>query len=250
MSTQLRPDGLPEEYAERRAWLTEYFDRTAVKAWEQLTSDAPLSGVRRTVRAGRDRMRETLLAYLPSKLKGVRILDAGCGTGALAVALARRGAEVVATDLSPTLVQLAKERSQESQLPTAIQWSAGDMLDPTLGTFDYVVAMDSLIHYPAPALLAALEALAGRTRRGMVITFAPRTPLLATMWAVGRIFPRADRAPQIEPISEKAIREGVTSGAAFTGWRAGRTQRIVNGFYTSQAFELVGPGAVTSGGLS
>ncbi len=241
---------LPEEYAERRAWLTEYFDRTAVRAWEQLTSDAPVSGVRRTVRAGRDRMRDTILSYMPSKLKGVRVLDAGCGTGALAVALARRGAEVVATDLSPTLVQLARERSQESQLPTAIQWSAGDMLDPALGTFDYVVAMDSLIHYPAPALLAALGTLASRTRRGMVVTFAPRTPLLSTMWAVGRIFPRADRAPQIEPISEKAIRSGIAAGGLFAGWRAGRTQRIVNGFYTSQAFELVGPGAVLSGGVS
>lgn len=250
MNETLRTGELPEEYAERRAWLTEYFDRTAVRAWEQLTSDAPVSGIRRTVRAGRDRMRETLLAYLPSKLKGMRVLDAGCGTGALAVALARRGAEVVATDLSPTLVNLARERSQESQLPTAIQWSAGDMLDPTLGTFDYVVAMDSLIHYPAPALLAALGALAGRTRRGMVVTFAPRTPLLATMWAVGRMFPRADRAPRIEPISERAIREGVRRGGGFAGWRAGRTQRIVNGFYTSQAFELVGPNAVTSGGVS
>lgn len=250
MSAPTRTGELPEAYAERRAWLTEYFDRTAVRAWEQLTSDAPVSGIRRTVRAGRDRMRATLLGYLPSKLKGMRVLDAGCGTGALAVALARRGAEVVATDLSPTLVGLARERSQESQLPTPIHWVAGDMLDPTLGTFDYVVAMDSLIHYPAPALLGALGALASRTRRGMVVTFAPRTPLLATMWVVGRFFPRADRAPRIEPIAEAAMRAGVASSRAFAGWRAGRTTRIVNGFYTSQAFELVGPGAATSGGMS
>ena len=30
-----------------------YFDRTATRAWEALTSDAPVSGIRATVRAGR-----------------------------------------------------------------------------------------------------------------------------------------------------------------------------------------------------
>ena len=72
--------------------------------------DAPVSGIRATVRAGRDRMRATLLGWLPDDLRGVRVLDAGCGTGALAVEAARRGAEVVAIDLSPTLIGLARER--------------------------------------------------------------------------------------------------------------------------------------------
>ena len=35
------------------------------------------------------------------------------------------------------------------------------------------------------------------------ITFAPRTPLLAAMHAVGRLLPRGNRAPAIEPISER-----------------------------------------------
>ena len=39
-------------------------------------------------------------------LSGRRVLDAGCGTGTLAIELARRGAEVVAIDISPTLVAL------------------------------------------------------------------------------------------------------------------------------------------------
>ena len=42
-----------------------YFDRTAAEAWEKLTSDAPVSGIRARVRAGRDDMRTTLLV-LPS----------------------------------------------------------------------------------------------------------------------------------------------------------------------------------------
>ena len=94
-------------YLARRGQLETYFDRTAAQAWARLTSDAPVSGIRATVRAGRDRMRATLLGWLPADLHGRRILDAGCGTGALAVEAARRGAEVVAIDLSATLVKLA-----------------------------------------------------------------------------------------------------------------------------------------------
>ena len=69
-----------------------------------------LGRIRATVRAGRERMRNTLLSWLPVDLRGARLLDAGCGTGALAVLAAQRGAQVVAIDLSPTLVGLARER--------------------------------------------------------------------------------------------------------------------------------------------
>ncbi len=64
-------------YAERRAQLQTYFDNSAVEAWKRLTSDAPVSGIRATVRAGRDAMRATLLGWLPDDLTGVRILEAG-----------------------------------------------------------------------------------------------------------------------------------------------------------------------------
>ena len=97
-------------YLQRRSQLETYFDRTAMEAWARLTSDAPVSGIRATVRAGRDEMRRTLLSWLPTDLRGRRVLDAGCGTGALSVELARRGARVLAIDLSPRLIQLAAER--------------------------------------------------------------------------------------------------------------------------------------------
>ena len=79
-------------YQMRRSAIAHYFDRTAADAWARLTSDAPVSRIRATVRAGRDRMRATLLDWLPDDLRGQRLLDAGCGTGMLAVAAARRGA--------------------------------------------------------------------------------------------------------------------------------------------------------------
>jgi magnesium-protoporphyrin O-methyltransferase len=229
-------------YQQRRGQIEHYFDRTAVKAWEQLTSDVPVSGIRATVRAGRDRMRQTLLDWLPPDLSGRRVLDAGCGTGALAVECARRGARVVAVDLSPQLVDVARQRigtlPDGAAMLERIDLRSGDMLDVTFGSFDHVVAMDSLIHYSMFDAVRVLESLAWRTHGSMVFTFAPRNPLLVAMRSVGRLFPRADRAPWIEPMAEGELRRLLRQAPGLGGWQASRTQRISSGFYTSQALEL------------
>jgi magnesium-protoporphyrin O-methyltransferase len=228
-------------YTHRRGEIEHYFDRTAVKAWERLTSDAPLGRIRTSVREGRDRMRATLLAWLPDDLHGRRILDAGCGTGALAVEAARRGAEVVAIDLSPKLVQLARERLPATLGRGSIRFESGDMLDPALGRFDHVVAMDSVIHYRTEDAVAALSKLAQRTAGSIVFTFAPRTPVLAAMISVGRLFPRRDRAPWLEPMAEADLWRLMAGDSTLGQWQAGRTQRISSGFYKSQAMEWKRP---------
>lgn len=225
-------------YIERRGEIETYFDRTAVEAWKRLTSDAPVGRIRATVRAGRDRMRATLLSWLPEDLSGLRLLDAGCGTGALAVEAARRGAAVVAIDLSPTLVDLARERAPRDLGTGSIDFRSGDMLDSALGEFDHVVGMDSLIHYDTTDILRVLTALAERTRGTMLFTFAPSTPILAAKHAIGRLFPRGDRAPSIQPVSQSKLMAGIASEPVLAQWRNGRTLRIASGFYTSQAVEL------------
>ncbi len=225
-------------YRDRRGQIEAYFDRTAAKTWERLTSDAPVSGIRATVRAGRERMRETLLSWLPRDLRGARLLDAGCGTGALAVEAARRGAHVAAVDLSPTLIGIARERAPQDLHPGRVEFMAGDMLDAALGRFDYVVAMDSLIHYRAGDAVRVLGSLAERTNDAILFTFAPRTPALAAMHMAGRLFPKSDRAPAIEPVSQAALVKLIAAEPTLKGWRQGRSQRIVSGFYTSQAMEI------------
>jgi len=228
-------------YATRRGELETYFDRTAAEAWARLTSTAPVGRVRATVRAGRDRMRNTLLSWLPEDLQGRRILDAGCGTGALAVEAARRGAHVVAIDLSPTLVDLARERLPEALVSEpgwgSIEFRSGDMLDSALGEFDHVVAMDSLIHYRETDIVASLARLAVRTRHSIVFTAAPRTPATMLMLGMGRLFPRGDRSPAIEPVSPQVLRWLMAREPAFAAWHTARFELITGGFYKSQAME-------------
>ena len=175
-------------YVARRGEIEHYFDRTAAKAWEVLTSNAPVGRIRATVRKGRDQMRHTLLSWLPEDMRGLRLLDAGCGTGALAQEAMRRGAEVLAIDLSPTLVNLARDRHAQDLLtdPTlsakggSITFLAGDMLGAEHGDFDHVVCMDSLIHYDTQTIANAVEALTKRTRCSVLFTFAPHSPCVNT----------------------------------------------------------------------
>ena len=61
---------LTSTYQERRGQLLTYFDRTAAEAWSRLTADAPVSGIRATVRAGRDEMRNRILGWLPADMRG------------------------------------------------------------------------------------------------------------------------------------------------------------------------------------
>ncbi|RST86241.1 magnesium protoporphyrin IX methyltransferase [Aquibium carbonis] len=223
-------------YIERRDKIRTYFDRTAVDAWKRLATEAPLGRIRASVREGRGRMRAAMLAMLPLDLSGWRVLDAGCGAGMFSVELARRGAEVTAIDLSPEMVAFAADTVPADLGTGRIHFLSGDMLSDKLGRFDAIVAMDSLIHYTLADAAEALVRLAARTERSIVFTFAPRTPALAAMHALGRLFPRGDRSPAIEPVRPEAIAARIDG---MPGWQVGRTARIGHGFYTSQALEIV-----------
>ncbi len=211
-----------------------YFDRTATKTWERLTSDAPVSRVRATVRAGRDRMRETMLSALPDDLTGRRVLDAGCGTGAMTEELASRGAEVVAIDISPQLIDIAEKRMPNALKPR-ITFASGDMLSPDLGDFDHVMAMDSMIYYTAPDLGRALAGLAERCPH-IVFTVAPRTPFLMAFFGLGKLFPRSDRSPVMIPHSEKEIRRELLKNNCLTP--GCNLATVSSGFYISKCMEI------------
>jgi SAM-dependent methyltransferase len=72
-----------------------------------------------------------------------RVLEVGCGWGELAEWLAREtGAEVVATDLSPHMVELARERGVDARLADVQELPFAD------GEFDVVVAAWMLYHVP------------------------------------------------------------------------------------------------------
>jgi magnesium-protoporphyrin O-methyltransferase len=219
-------------YDATRDRVEHYFDRTATKVWERLTSDAPVSRIRETVRKGRDQMRDKLLSALPSDLNGVRVLDAGCGAGQMTQELAQRGADVVAVDISPSLVKIAQDRLPKHLHPK-VTFASGDMLSADHGTFDHVIAMDSLIYYTDADIRVALARLGERTRGSVAFTVAPRTPLLMTMWYAGKAFPRSDRSPVMIPHGPSRLAKTVSDIGQLND-----LGRVTSGFYISQALEF------------
>jgi magnesium-protoporphyrin O-methyltransferase len=58
------------------------------------------------------------------------------------------------------------------------------------------------------------------------------------MHAVGRLMPRADRAPSIAPISQRTLDKRLSRALDADDWRVGRRARIARGFYISEAVEV------------
>jgi magnesium-protoporphyrin O-methyltransferase len=232
-------------YVRRTGEIERYFDRTAFETWKTLTGDQPVSGIRATVRKGRDSMRSTLSGWLPEDLTGWRILDAGCGSGVLSLELMARGADVVGIDLSAQMITIARQRASDikaSGLVAAggqVEFFSGDMLDTGLGSFDAVVAMDVLIHYTQADAIRVLEQFAERTRQRLMFTLAPSSGLLNAMLIVGKAFPRSDRAPAIYPTQSERLVRRLLDAPNMADWNTGRSQRVSVGFYKSQAMEVL-----------
>ena len=216
------------DYSATLSRVEHYFDRSATKVWERLTSDAPVSRIRQTVREGRDRMRALMLSRLPADLHGARVLDAGCGAGQMTAELAARGADVVAVDISPALVDIARTRLPADHAHR-VTFASGDMTGDH-GRFDHVLAMDSLIYYDTRDICAALHRLGDRTNGSVVFTVAPRTAFLMAFWTMGKLFPRTDRSPTMVPHAFKTLRHAATGHLT-------KIDRVTRGFYISECLE-------------
>lgn len=80
------------------------------------------------------------------------VLDAGCGTGRVAIELARRGVDVVGTDIDPAMLATAR------RLAPDLPWVEADLatlaLDPPR-TFDAVVLAGNVLLFVRPGTEAA-----------------------------------------------------------------------------------------------
>lgn len=76
-------------------------------------------------------------------LKGKRLLDVGCGTGASFLPMLAQGWEITGCDISPAMLKLAHEKAGD-----AVRLAVADMLDlPEFGEFDLVWALDDAVNY-------------------------------------------------------------------------------------------------------
>ncbi|GAA2993087.1 class I SAM-dependent DNA methyltransferase [Actinokineospora diospyrosa] len=81
------------------------------------------------------------------------VLDAGCGTGRVAIELDRRGIEVVGVDVDPSMLAVARERAPR------VPWIHQDLVGLDLGrTFELVLMAGNVPLFTPPGTQAALVA--------------------------------------------------------------------------------------------
>ncbi len=81
------------------------------------------------------------------------VLDAGCGTGRVAIELARRGIETVGVDLDAGFIERARLKAPD------LEWHCADLASVELGRrFDLVVAAGNVMIFLAPGSEAAVLA--------------------------------------------------------------------------------------------
>jgi len=102
-----------------------------------------------------DHYHNFLLRHLPSNCHDV--LEIGCGTGAFARHLAGRSQHVLALDLSPEMIRIARESSE--QFPN-IEFQLADVRDQPLPveSFDCIASIATLHHLPFPEILLKMKA--------------------------------------------------------------------------------------------
>jgi len=124
------------------------------------------------------RVKENLESFvLAQGLTGKRALDVGTGTGVLGLLLARAGARVTATDISPDAVACARENAQRLAVADKMEVVEADLFPE--GRFDLVVcnppwlpheavtALDRAVYDPGGRFLARfLEGLAAHLAPG------------------------------------------------------------------------------------
>jgi SAM-dependent methyltransferase len=138
------------------------------------------------------------------------VLDVGCGTGVVAITAARAGAHATALDLTPELLERARQNAQLAEV--TVDWHEGDIekLPFADAAFDFVLSQFGHMFAPRPAV--AVAEMLRVLKPGSTIAFSTWPPELFT----GRMFklvssylppPPPDVAPPPQWGDENVVRE-------------------------------------------
>jgi SAM-dependent methyltransferase len=113
---------------------------------------------------------------------GQHVLDVACGTGVVAVTAARRGARITGLDLTPELLDAARENARIAGV--SVEWHEGDVEQLPFADNSFDVVLSQYGHIFAPRPDVTIDQMLRVLRPGGVIAFSTWPPELF----VGRIF--------------------------------------------------------------
>jgi 2-polyprenyl-3-methyl-5-hydroxy-6-metoxy-1,4-benzoquinol methylase len=179
--------------------ISDYWKDFAVR-WEESSYDRRMDGlslVERVATRQREHIlarRQTALRFLAPRIAGRRVLEIGCGGGALALDLARHGAaHVTGIDISPDVIQIATAKARDAGLSGTVEFLAGSIETlpaDRIGTVDVLTGL-GILEYLNPETTARLIASVRPT--ALFLSFDERR--LTTKTALHFVYRRLKRFP-------------------------------------------------------
>jgi magnesium-protoporphyrin O-methyltransferase len=211
----------------------DYFNSTGFDRWRRIYGEGDVNRVQRDIRTGHQQTVDYVLDWFKNDKNAISqtVCDAGCGTGSLSIPLAAMGAKVYASDISEKMVGEGKERATDPENPV---FEVKDLASLS-GSYDTVICLDVLIHYPDRESEEMIAHLASLAKSRLILSFAPKNPYYVMMKKVGDMVPGPSKATRAYLHKESDVRR-VLEGLGFT---IKRKEFTATSFYFSRLFEAV-----------
>lgn len=218
--------------------VTEYFNNNGFERWNKIYSESDeVNDVQRDIRTGHGQTIDKVLQWIEADGTAESYFcDAGCGVGSLTIPLAQMGAKVASSDISAAMTQEAAERAKAELGAGAerISFATSD-LENLKGSYDTVLCIDVMIHYPTDKMAAMVQKLCSMAKGRVIISFAPDTWYYTLLKKVGEFFPGPSKTTRAYLHTEDAVRNAL-AGAGFT---VKRTEMTATNFYFSRMLEAI-----------
>ncbi|KAF3782096.1 Magnesium protoporphyrin IX methyltransferase [Nymphaea thermarum] len=224
-----------------KAVVRDYFNNSGFQRWKKIYGDTDeVNRVQLDIRLGHSKTVENVMKMLLDEgpLRGVSVLDAGCGTGCLSIPLAKEGALVSASDISAAMVAEAEKQAAEAlegmegvQMP---RFEVND-LESVRGKYDTVICLDVLIHYPQEKADEMIAHLASLAENRLLLSFAPKTLYYDLLKRIGELFPGPSKATRAYLHAEADVERALQR----VGWKIQKRGLTTTQFYFSRLVEAV-----------
>jgi magnesium-protoporphyrin O-methyltransferase len=226
----------PAEPSYTAGRVRKYFETSGFSRWTAIYGSGDIPPIWKIIRDGHQLAIDQVVDWVKTD-RSHTALDAGCGTGNLSIELANHGFEVDAFDVSPQMIHFAKYISNGRTKGIPPRFQVGDIasLAGSAKTYDLVICLDVLFHYPYEEVVPMLQRLTSLAAVKFVGSFALRTATNDFWMKIGGRFHAKDRMTKLHLFSYDEIEQVLYRA----GFKMARKKRIKFFFYDSFVFEAV-----------
>lgn len=215
-----------------------YFNSIGFDRWRNIYGEGEVNKVQKDIRIGHQQTVDKVLGWLEAdgNVGDRNFCDAGCGVGSLSIPLIEAGAKTVfASDISEKMVSEAKVRAEKKfGALDKLNFLVQD-LESISGSFDTVICLDVLIHYPTEDAETMIAHLASLAQSRLILSFAPKTCYLTVLKKIGELFPGPSKTTRAYQHKEADIIRILNNN----GFTVARNDMTSTRFYYSRLLEAV-----------